>query len=715
MSTATDPSGATPPASASAANRIAALTAEPRRRRGLSLATRLFLGGAALLVLTIGSAIAFASWRASRIAEEKIRADLQTVPAIWEGYRDSQATAKRGQMRSLAEEPGTKALLAETGATPETFSDTGSEFAENLGANTLFFFDPQGLLVARSDRAPGEEAGRDFSGVAWVRDPLAHLTESSAYILELRTGRVLSLVASAPVVQGMGEEIRLNGVIAASFAIDGARAQEISRITSGEIAFLGNVAPRDERPTLQNVASTRAFEGPAVAAAVTSTPGAVDALFVKGQTFGPIELDLRGEKYLGTLIPIKSGGGDPIAALLVARSKQTELAAFQRLRESLLAMGGLALLVAIPLSFALARGLARPIRQLADAAEAVGRGQLDAPVPTAGGGEVGALAEAFRTMVGELQAKAELEQLVAELQRRPGDITLGKRSASALTAPGATIETAPSGLGIGQTFANRYTILSALGQGGMGQVFRVKDKELDDEVALKTLKADAHDANLTERLRQEIKLARLITHPNVVRVHDFGESDGTRFLTMEYVPGTTLREMLDVGRRLEITPALQIAKQVCRGLAAVHKAGIIHGDLKPQNVMVMGNGVVKLMDFGVARERRREEQVAGTSAGTPLYMSPEQARGGELDERSDIYSAGVVMFELFTGTCPFLDKDIYEIMRMHLNEPPPNPRQRRPDLPEALGQLILTCLAKSRLQRPATAADLDRLLMRVHV
>jgi serine/threonine protein kinase len=184
---------------------------------------------------------------------------------------------------------------------------------------------------------------------------------------------------------------------------------------------------------------------------------------------------------------------------------------------------------------------------------------------------------------------------------------------------------------------------------------------------------------------------------------------------MEYVPGTTLREMLDVGRRLEITPALQIAKQICRGLAAVHKAGIIHGDLKPQNVMVMGNGVVKLMDFGVARQRRQVEQVTGTSAGTPLYMSPEQARGGELDERSDIYSAGVVMFELFTGTCPFTDKDIYEIMRMHLNEPPPNPRQRRPDLPETLATLILTCLAKSRLQRPATAADLDRLLMRVHV
>ncbi|HET9316238.1 MAG TPA: hypothetical protein VFQ51_11660, partial [Vicinamibacteria bacterium] len=195
MSTATDraPSGSTPRATTTGAARMAALTTPEARRKGLSLATRLFLAGAALLVATIGSAIAFASWRASRIAEEKIRADLQTVPSIWEGYRESQAVAKRVQMRSLAEEPGTKALLAETGATPETFRDTGAEFAENLGASTVFFFDAQGLLIARSDRAAGEEAGRDFSGVTWVRDPIEHLTEASAYILELRTGRVLSM------------------------------------------------------------------------------------------------------------------------------------------------------------------------------------------------------------------------------------------------------------------------------------------------------------------------------------------------------------------------------------------------------------------------------------------------------------------------------------------------------------------------------------------
>jgi serine/threonine-protein kinase len=184
---------------------------------------------------------------------------------------------------------------------------------------------------------------------------------------------------------------------------------------------------------------------------------------------------------------------------------------------------------------------------------------------------------------------------------------------------------------------------------------------------------------------------------------------------MEYVPGTTLRELLEERGGLELVPALQIAKQICRGLAAVHKAGVVHGDLKPHNVIVMGSGVVKLMDFGVARVRSMLAQGGSSMGGTPLYMSPEQARGGEIDERSDIYSTGVVMYEMFTGRCPFVASDIHEIMRMHLNEPPANPRQIRPALPEPLAHLILTCLAKSRVHRPSSAADLDRLLMRVRL
>jgi eukaryotic-like serine/threonine-protein kinase len=252
----------------------------------------------------------------------------------------------------------------------------------------------------------------------------------------------------------------------------------------------------------------------------------------------------------------------------------------------------------------------------------------------------------------------------------------------------------------------------------MGTVFRARDRELDEEVALKVLKPPSEPGlSLGEAIRHEIKLARAITHANVVRVHDFGEAQGRTFLTMEYVPGTTLRELLSQRGAFEVAPGLQIAKQLCRGLSAVHRAGIIHSDLKPRNVMVMWSGVAKLMDFGVARARTSQTPgPAGYLAsigGTPHYMSPEQARGAELDERSDVYALGVLMFELFSGSVPFSGDNEAELLRMHLSQAPPDPRKLRTGLPASLSDLILACLAKSRLDRPASAADLERQLMRV--
>jgi len=698
------PQPVTPPPQAASGPARAAADDAPV---GVGLRGRLFLGSAALLVFTVGLAVAFLTRKAQSVAEAKILEDLKAVPGVFEGYASSQADARERQLGSLSREAGTKALLAEVREHPETFHDSAREFARGLQARTVFFFDAEGLLLARSDREAGEEAGRDFTGIAWVDAPRERLTESSAFILEVTRDHVLSLVASAPVTQGTGAEQRLNGVIAASFEMSEERAQELARLTRGETAFVANVAARGATPVLEVLAATPRLPKAELLPALRRAPQ-LQRLFAAGSQPEPLELQAGGDSYISTAVPIRSGHGEVIAALLVARSKDAEMAPFVQIRRSLLGVGGAALLLSVPLSFVLAQGLSGPIRKLSDAARQIAAGDLNVGLPAAGAGEVGALARAFSSMVSELKEKAQLEALVADMQRRPGDITL--RGSGPLPAAGE------SGLGVGRVFAGRYEILSELGRGGMGTVFRARDRELDDEVALKVLKTEKDDQGAqVERLRQEIKIARAITHVNVVRAFDFGEADRTRYLTMEYVPGTTLRELIDARRGLELTPALQIAKQVCRGLAAVHRAGIVHGDLKPQNVMVMGNGIAKLMDFGVARPRARQEQGALVVAGTPLYMSPEQAKGGDLDDRSDIYSAGIVMFEMFTGQCPFRGKDVAEILQMHLNDPPPDPRTLRPGLPQPLAQLILACLSKQRLQRPGNAAELDRLLMRVRV
>jgi eukaryotic-like serine/threonine-protein kinase len=684
------------------------LPPEEPRRRGLGLGMRIFIGVGLLLALAIGGAVAVASWKAQRVAEEKIRTDLVAVPAVWSGYLQAAAAGRRGQVRSLAAEPGTRALLAES-VNAETFHDTAREFAKGLGASVVFLFDAEGRLLARTDRAAGEETGRSFGQASWVADPQAG-RDAHAFILDVSRSGMLYLVAAAPVTQGQGAEHQLNGVIAAGFAMDAERARELARITSGDVAFFGNFAPRDRTPLLRPVAATPRLDRGDLTRLLPDPGAATDALLARGQPFGPLEFDASGETFIATALPILSGRGEPIGALLVARSKQREMAAFEQIRRALLALGALTLALALPFCFLLGQALARPIRQMAKSADDIAHGRLDVELPRAGG-EVGTLARSFEVMVAELKAKAELEALVAELQRRPGDVTGHGRFGRAINGA----ESADTL--IGQVIGGRYEVLSVLGEGGMGQVFRVRDRELDDEVALKSLKAGVTPgaSQGVEVLRQEIKLARQVTHPNVVRVHDMGEDEGLRFFTMEYVPGTTLRELLEERGGLDPVPALQIAKQICRGLAAVHKAGIIHGDLKPHNVIVMGNGVVKLMDFGVARARTVLAKGGSSMGGTPLYMSPEQARGAELDERSDIYSAGVVMFEMFTGRCPFMAAEVHEIMRMHLAEAPPNPRQIRPELTETLARIIVNCLSKSRVHRPASAAELDRLLMRVRI
>jgi serine/threonine-protein kinase len=320
-------------------------------------------------------------------------------------------------------------------------------------------------------------------------------------------------------------------------------------------------------------------------------------------------------------------------------------------------------------------------------------------------------------MVAELREKAQLERMLDEMRRHPGQAALlaGTRRVQGSTDPFG-VSGAP-GPQSGALWAGRYEILEMLGQGGMGSVYRAIDLELDEEIALKVLTGgtSGEDSHSVQTLKQEIRVARKITHPNVVRTHDLGEADGVRFLTMELVPGTTLRDVIDRRGALSLAPGLQIAKQLLRGLGAVHDAGILHRDVKPQNVMVLPSGVVKLMDFGIARsaDSSGHAEGEGLTVGTPFYMSPEQARGLPLDARSDIYSIGIVLFEMFVGSRPFEGPDALTLIKKQISATPPAPRTLRPDLPEPLETLILACLAKEPSRRPAGARDLYGALMRL--
>jgi TolB-like protein/Flp pilus assembly protein TadD/predicted Ser/Thr protein kinase len=253
----------------------------------------------------------------------------------------------------------------------------------------------------------------------------------------------------------------------------------------------------------------------------------------------------------------------------------------------------------------------------------------------------------------------------------------------------------------GGTFANRYEVIEELGRGGMGRVYRVFDKKIGEEVALKLLKPEiASDERTIERFRNELRLARKIAHRNVCRMYDLSEEYGAHYITMEYVPGENLKGMIRMTRQLSATQAVFIAKQVCEGLAEAHRLGVVHRDLKPQNIIIDREGNARIMDFGIARSTKdRGITGVGVMIGTPEYMPPEQVEGKEADQRSDIYSLGVIMYEMVTGRLPFEGDSSLSISLKHKTERPLDPRKFNAQVPEALSRVILKCLEKDMERR----------------
>jgi len=278
-----------------------------------------------------------------------------------------------------------------------------------------------------------------------------------------------------------------------------------------------------------------------------------------------------------------------------------------------------------------------------------------------------------------------------------------------------TLEIPFKALPRGSTFAGRYEVVEELGRGGMGKVYRVTDKKIGEEVALKLLSPSiAADKKTIERFRNELKFARKISQRNVCRMFDLSEEDGTPYITMEYVSGEDLKSLLKKTGQLTIKKAIAIAKQVCEGLAEAHRLGVVHRDLKPHNIMIDKEGNARIMDFGIARSLKMKGITeAGTVFGTPEYMSPEQVEGKEVDPRSDIYSLGVILFEMVTGEVPFKGESALSVALKHKTDAPPVPRKLNPQIPESLNRVILICMEKDREERYQDVgefiADLEKL------
>ncbi len=664
--------------------------ASATRTARLGLGAKIFIAATLSVVGVLGVTLGLTSLSADRTADESIRRALAGVRRGVQAFLTGRTATFVGMSAVSAEVPQFRERLLKASERSNVL-DQAEEYRHLLNAAWVLVTSERGILVARTDYPA--ESDIDLSRGALIANALSGDETSGAWLDE----RLRKLFIAVAVPLRASPTATPQGALVAAYAIDDSLAQEIKQATTTDVVFfaldtlnrpyiVGTTLPRD-----------------AVEPALVADTGAMGAL-ARDSAGTEVAANVAGEHLIGLASPIRSAGGDAFGGFVAFRSHDRELAAFRALQRTIGFAVLLGLLLALASAYVLARHIAGPIRRLALATRRVQDGDYTVDVEVSSADEIGMLSQAFKSLVADLKEKADLvEYMMSAAGAAPTEQVKAPRSS---LAPAGTV------LRPGTVFANRYEVKEILGTGGMGVVYRAFDRELQEAVAIKTLRPEslAGDGVALERFKQEIRLARKIAHRNVVRTYDLGEVNGTYYLTMEYVEGTSLKQLIGVRGQLPVPVAVTIGKQLCRALEVAHEQGIIHRDIKPQNIVVEPSGFLKVMDFGIARLATRAKDQGltqeGLSIGTPDYMSPEQLSGMELDARSDLYSAGVVLFECVTGRVPFEADTMYALIAKQLEEEPPDPRRFNAEVPESLSRVIRKAMAKEPAGRFQAAAEM---------
>ncbi len=857
----------------------------------LSLQAKIFILCLVLVLGLSGTLLLFSFQRANALAMDSLQSALSGTRNLYLNL-EADRVEKLSLINSvIVQSPYFKAAVAEMDEA--TTLDSARDMVEQVGSDFMIITDFEGEVVARTDLPV--LTGVDLSADPLVADALEGYEVGGVW----RESERLYHAVSVPLL--IGDE--LIGVVVSGYEIGDELAQSIKNFANCEAVFF---LKTDAGYT--QTGSTLGENTGILGAWLASSSMPFDAEDVR--------IDMMGETYQTIFVPLETAAEETVGLFAAMRSRDAELAPFRAFQRSVLLAGLVGVLVAGLASHVLARGLVRPIQRLVDVTHKIREGDYRSEVDVSSGDEIGTLAKAFRSLLGELREKQVMEKFIsrsaaemiqrsdasarvggerrpvtvlfsdlkahallkettsepgtvlrkvnralgrqAELVERyggqvdkfigdrmmavfkgedrvwpaircavsiqhmteledkgevlvpsigvsagdaifgavgsasrldytllgpavyvagrlasdahPGEVLLSQeayelvkdRTAAEALAPltlqgfdapvgvfsvstgtarqtqlsqsraaaskgelptlvdgtdGDVAELALSSLEPGVALGKRYEIRRVLGSGGMGMVFQAYDRDLDELVALKVLRPDiaSMDPSILERFKTEIRVARRITHRNIVRTFDFGEEGGIRFITMEFVQGMTLKQLIRGRGALPAGVGLQIAKQACAGLVAAHEANVVHRDVKPQNIMLTHQSDVKIMDFGIVREQEKSNVTEiGLVMGTPDYMSPEQAQGKrDLDYRSDVYSLGVVLFEMFTGELPFPGTTPMSVAMKHVQEAPREPRAMRAAIPEVLSNVILRCLQKNPEDRYQKMSYLQAELYRI--
>jgi len=704
----------------------------------LGIAGRVFLYTASIVCAVLLAALAIASRSGRRTAVEQERRTLEQAVDLTAQLLAGRGRSLAGGTRVFVQNPYFRAVVAKRSA--DDVLDQAFEAADQLGANWVFITDENGVLLAKSD----EPGVRDvpMADIPLVAGALAGRTTSGFGVS--RDSLLFQAVAVPIVVPGAAPV----GVLVATRLVDDTTARDVHAATASDVIFYALDA--SGRPAL--AATSLAVRREATAA----LPSAV----VLGEAPAPgarapvRRVRLGDAPYALHGAALTTAGGEIVGGFLVARPEGAASSAIVGVRRSLLGAGVLGLVLALLAAWSAARLVTRPARTLAAAAARARDGDYEGAARSAAAAttgaprdEIAALGHALTALMEELREKQALVAMLggagafargtsgplpSAVDPAPerATLSLARHRARLSSVPAAVPEMSPSprlagALEAGAVVADRFAIIGQLGAGGSGIVYRATDLTLNEVVAIKMLRPEivSEDALAREALKQELRLARRVSHRNVVRTHDFGMSRGVPFITMEYVDGASLAALIAQRGPLPREVVMALGRQLARALEAAHEQGVVHGDLKPANVLVSTDGLLKVTDFGISvltRLRRSSEpgasveppQLAGAVVGTPEYMAPEQLLGEPPGVRTDLYAAGVVLHECLSGESPFPRDTPREFLARKLDAPRPH-HSSRPSKLDSLEAVLEWMTAPEAADRPDSAAAISRALARL--
>ena len=711
-----------------------------------------------VLVLTGFSALILAtSWQigieAQSEAQIAIERSLGQSSVILETKLKSRSDSIREIAKGLARDGRVFPLVYEGESL--TLQDLSIEFEKVLEFDIVFFTDDEGTILARSDRP--EAIGQSVAGRSVLFDTALDGRDASG-IISIQ-GTLLQTVV-VPIFDNFAQDI-VRGTVALAYTLSPEMAEEIYSLTAAEIGFF--MFTRDEQRQVDAVKSTyntNEVLGPILETWFNGDRGNWQSLLTSKIPVPDLRVSLENDDIVAVAYPLAGSRGENLGFVLASQSQTQLMEPFFRIQRQVIVVGVICLVLSSLFAWVLATRISRPIIDLVRVAKNIQEGHYpEQKLKHEQNDEVDVLFNAVHHMGNSLKEKAELETYLAQLGedldsteeivspetdplpdealaepddetlvvRTPtfsddisGEATIVSSPANPSAKPASAKAVSEGHIHAGDTIADRYKIAKLLGVGAMGEVYLAKDIDLDENIAIKILSKKEFAREETHQFKEEIRLARRITHRNILRTFDYGFWQKNYYITMEFVQGHDLGKFIERKGRLEMGIGLAMAKQICSAMNAAHEEGIIHRDLKPANMMINRQGILKIMDFGLAMKvgkmnglnNQTEADNSGqgassTIAGTPKYMAPEQFYGWELDQRTDIYSIGIILYTLFSGRPPFKGKTVEEFADLHTNSQAPDLGKLVKGFPGPLKDIIIKAIEK----KPADRFDTVRQML----